>query len=105
MPALPPQFPVSLRSWPSADGDPNGTLPSLIQHINSERGGFLGLDEDKLREEITKVEAGDGAGEDEGASLEEGEDKPDRMKELLTAREEMLSQIEYAYPDDDLYSC
>lgn len=98
MPALPTDFPVSLRSWPSADVDPHRTLPALIQHINSERGGFLDLDEDELREEIAKAEAGDGSGEDEGASLGEGEEKPDRMKELMTAREEMLAQIEYGCP-------
>jgi mediator of RNA polymerase II transcription subunit 17 len=94
MSALPNQLPVSLRSWPSADGDPNKTLPTLIQRINSERGGFLDLDEDELREEIAKAEAGAGAGDDDGASTDEGEEKPDRMKELMTARDEMLAQIE-----------
>jgi mediator of RNA polymerase II transcription subunit 17 len=99
MPALPTQFPVSLRPWPLSDGDPSNALPSLIQRINSERGGFLGLDEDELREEVAREEAGAGTGEeDDDASPEEGEDRPDRMKELATAREEMLAQIEYLWP-------
>lgn len=73
-------------------------MPFLIQRINSERGGFLDLDEDALREEIAKAEAGGETGEDGAASPEEEEEKPDRMKELMTARDEMLVQIEYALP-------
>jgi mediator of RNA polymerase II transcription subunit 17 len=71
-------------------------LPFLIQRINSERGGFLNLDEDELREEIAKEEAGGEIANDEAASPEDGDEKPDRMKELIAAREEMLVQIEYA---------
>lgn len=99
MPALPTQSPVSLRPWPLGDGDPSKALPSLIQRINSERGGFLDLDEDELWEEIARAEAGAGVGEDDNdSSLVEGEEKPDRMKELATARDEMLAQIEYVCP-------
>ena len=63
----------------------------------------MDLDEDELREEIAREEAGagtePGAGEDDDAvSLEEGEEKLDRVKELATARDEMLAQIEYVWP-------
>jgi mediator of RNA polymerase II transcription subunit 17, fungi type len=105
MSALPNQFPISLRSWPSNDGDLNKSLPLLIQRINSERGGFLDLDEDALREEIAKAAAGAETGEDGAASPEEEEEKPDRMKELMTARDEMLAQIEYAQSLPGICSC
>lgn len=95
MSALPTQFPVSLRSWPSNEADPNKALPFLIQRINSERGGFLNLDEDELREQIAKEEAGGETADDSAVSPEDGEEKPDRMKELMAAREDMLAQIEY----------
>jgi mediator of RNA polymerase II transcription subunit 17 len=95
MPALASEFPVSLRSWPLRDGDPSKSLPSLIQRINSERGGFLGLNEDVLRQEIAKAEADAGGDDDDGAILEEKDEKPDRIKDIVTARDEMLVQIEY----------
>lgn len=95
MPVLANEFPVSLRSWPLRDGDPSKSLPSLIQRINSEREGFLNLDEDALRQEIAKAEADTGGDDDDGASLVEEDEKPDRIKDIVTAREEMLVQIEY----------
>lgn len=97
MPPLPTQFPISLRSWPASDSDSHKALPFLIQRINSEHGGFLDLDEDELREQIAREEAGASSANDDAASPEEGDEKPDRMKELMTAREEMLAQIEYAF--------
>jgi mediator of RNA polymerase II transcription subunit 17 len=105
MVGLPNEFPVSLRSWPSRDGDPNHTLPSLIQRISSERGGFLGLDEDALRREIAEAEAENEEDEDDGASVEAEDEKPDRMKELMTAREDILGQIEYVGPWCRASSC
>src|SRR4051812_18835956 len=91
---IPNEFPISLQSWPTKEKDPNTALPELIRRINIERGGFRDLSEDGLRQEITEAEAG--AGEDD-SSDEEEEEKPDRLKELVTARDEMLQQLEYVF--------
>ena len=87
--SIPNEFPISLQSWPLKEKDPNSALPALIQRINIERGGFRDLSEDGLRQEIAEAEAGEG--ED---SSDEEEEKPDRLKELVAAREEMLQNLE-----------
>lgn len=96
MGAIPDQFPISLRAWPSKD-DSATALSSLITRINSERGNFRNVTEDSLEEEIRLLEAGKDAEKvEEGSDDDEvDEDEPDRLKELATAREEILSQLEY----------
>jgi hypothetical protein len=88
------EIPISLRSWPSNAHDPSA-LPTLIQRINTERGGFLNLTEESLRQEITEQEI-NGQNEEEESSSED-EEEPDKMKELLTARDELLREIEYVF--------
>jgi mediator of RNA polymerase II transcription subunit 17, fungi type len=96
MSSIPNNFPISLRSWPSSNSNNPNSLPSLIQRINFERGGFRDISEESLRQEIAAAEAESSPGEEDGSSEEEdGEEEPDRMKELMTAREEMLVQLEY----------
>jgi len=87
-----PEFPISLRTWPSKDGNATDALPSLIQRINAERGGFRGLTEESLLQEIAEAEAGK---EEDSSDEEQDEDdeKPDRLQ---IAREEMLRQLEYS---------
>lgn len=90
MATIPNEFPISLRSWPSANR--NDALPSIIQRINAERGGFRNITEESLREEITREEQNNG---DNGESESEDEEEPDKAKELETARGEFIGQIEY----------
>lgn len=80
-----------MRSWPSSAHDPSA-LPTLIQRINTERGGFLNITEESLRQQIAEEEL-NGQDEEESSSSEE-EEEPDRLKELMTAREELLREIE-----------
>lgn len=96
MGSIPDQFPISLRAWPSKD-DSAKALSSLITRINSERGNFRNVTEDTLQEEIRLAEAGSDAGKGEDVSDEDeaDEEEPDRLKELATAREEILGQLEY----------
>lgn len=93
MESIPNEFLISLKSWPAKEEDPNAALPELIRRINIERGGFRDLSEDGLRQEIAEAEAG--AGEDDSSDEEEEEETPDRLKELVTARDEMLQQLGY----------
>lgn len=91
MDSIPADFPISLQSWPSKDKDLNSALPALISRINLERGGFRNLTEESLKQEIAEAEAGEG---EESSSDEDEEEKPDRMKELLSAREKMMVDLE-----------
>jgi len=93
MGSLPDDFAVSLKARPSSKTNPN--LPSLIERINIERGGFQNITEESLRQEIAEAELDNEDGDENGTSDEE-EEEPDRMKELMTSREEILGQIEYA---------
>lgn len=88
------EFPISLRSWPASGHDPSA-LPTLIQRINFERGGFLNITEESLRPEIAEEEA-NGQDDDESSSSDE-EEEPDKLKELMIAREELLREIEQAH--------
>jgi mediator of RNA polymerase II transcription subunit 17 len=94
---LPNGLPISLRPAPKSTNSAI-PLPLLISRINAERGSFRNLSEDSLRQEIAEAEAGGNKEEDESSSdgedEEEEKEEPDRMKELLTAREEILGQIE-----------
>ncbi|PQE28471.1 hypothetical protein CJF30_00008188 [Rutstroemia sp. NJR-2017a BBW] len=93
-------LPISLRPAPKPTNNAI-PLPLLISRINAERGSFRNLSEDSLRQEIAEAEAGGNKEEDESSSdgedEEEEKEEPDRMKELLTAREEILGQIEHAH--------
>lgn len=96
MGSIPNQFPISLRAWPSAQETKSSALPSLISRINFERGNFRNISEESLREEIRLAEAGANGGEDNGSTQDEdGEEEPDRVKEVMEARDEILRQIEY----------
>ncbi|KAH7390223.1 subunit 17 of mediator complex-domain-containing protein [Cadophora sp. MPI-SDFR-AT-0126] len=92
MDALPNEFPISLRPWPSANS--NDALPSIIQRINFERGGFQNITEESLREEIAREELNNG---DNDESSSEDEEEPDKAKELNSAREDFLKEIEQAH--------
>ncbi len=90
---MPNEFAISLRSWPANNGHDPSALPTMIQRINFERGGFLNITEESLRQEIAEEEM-NGQDEEDTSSSEE-EEEPDRLKELMIAREELLGQIEY----------
>jgi mediator of RNA polymerase II transcription subunit 17 len=92
MESIPREFPISIRSWPSTSNDGGAALPTLIQRVNAERGGFVGISEESLQQEIAEAEA---QGADDDNASEEAEAKPDRVKEIQLAREEMLKQLEY----------
>ncbi len=95
MSSIPEQFPISLRVWPSKH-DKAIALSSLISRINVERGSFRSVTEESLQEEIRKSEAGVDTSKDDSGSEdeEEGEEGPDRLKELTSTREEILGQLE-----------
>lgn len=101
MTSIPDGFPVSLRTWPpTPDNGSNSSLATMIQRINAERGGFLKIDEDSIRQEIADAEAGvlgaEAEGDEEESSEEEGDvEGTDREKELTKAREEMIGQLEF----------
>jgi mediator of RNA polymerase II transcription subunit 17 len=94
MGSIPSNFAISLKARPASKT--GGTLKSLIERINIERGGFQNITEESLRQEIAEAELDNENGDENGAS-EEDEEEPDRMKELMTSREEILGQIEYAF--------
>jgi hypothetical protein len=95
MSAAPNPFPISLRSWPSSKNSEATSLSTLFPRINGERGGIQGLTEESLRQEIlaeqeiTKMD-------EEGTSEEEGEDEdiPDKLKEVMEAKAELLGLLE-----------
>jgi len=94
MSSIPDQFPISLRAWPSKD-DKAVPLSSLISRINNERGSFREVTEEGLTEELKKDEAGtDSSKEDDESEVEDVEEEPDRLKELMKARGEILGQLE-----------
>lgn len=75
------------------------SLADKISRINFQRaelGGFRGLTEDNLREEILgeKIVSKE-CSESDSESTDEEEEEPDRIKELAIARQELLCQIEY----------
>ncbi|KAM3066547.1 RNA polymerase II mediator complex subunit [Clarireedia jacksonii] len=101
MSSSPNALPISLRPAPKSTNSAI-PLPLLISRINAERGSFRNLSEDSLRQEIAEAEAGGNKEVEEESSSddedeEEEKEEPDRMKELLTARDEILGQIEHAH--------
>lgn len=94
MGSIPGQFPISLRAWPSRD-EKAVPLSSLISRINNERGSFREITEEDLAEELKKDEAGlDSSKDDDESEVEDVEEEPDRSKELMKARGEILGQLE-----------
>ncbi|KAI9046887.1 hypothetical protein LZ554_008965 [Drepanopeziza brunnea f. sp. 'monogermtubi'] len=92
MTTLPSEFPISLRSWPSTNG--NDELPSIISRINTERGGFRNVTEESLRQEIIEEELNN---ENDNPSSSEDEEEPDRAKDLNAAREAFVKDLEQAH--------
>jgi hypothetical protein len=94
MGSIPGQFPISLRAWPSKD-DNAVPLSSLISRINNERGSFREVTEEGLTEESKKDEAGLNLSKDDDESeAVDVEGEPERSKELIKARGEILGQLE-----------
>ena len=94
MGSIPGQFPISLRAWPSKD-EKAVPLSSLISRINNERGSFREITEEDLTEELKKDEAGlDSSKDDDESEVEDVEEEPDRSKELMKVRGEILGQLE-----------
>lgn len=91
---MPDDFPISLQSWPSKNDDPANALPTFFKRIYVERGGLRNLTEEGLRQEIADEEAAAAAGNDNGDVEEDQAEEPDRMKELMTARADMLDHIQ-----------
>jgi hypothetical protein len=94
MSTIPNSFPISLRSWPSSKNSEATSLSTLFQRINAERGGIQGLTEESLRQEI--VAEADTKMEEDDTSDDEDEDaeQPDKMRELMEAKGEMLGILE-----------
>ena len=90
MGSIPPDFPVSLKSWPTANsGTALPTIVGRINHERMERGGFRALTEEGLKREIEEEEL-----EQEDESDDEQEADPaERLKEIHAAKGEMLQHI------------
>lgn len=91
MASIPNGFPISLRSWPTKSADATD-LPTLFQRIQTERGGFLDISEESLREEIAKEESGQLV---EVESESEEDRNAEDLKARAAARQELLQQITY----------
>ncbi len=91
---IPGNFPISLRAWPSAKGD--GQQLPFIQRIDYERGGFLNVTEESLKQEIAEAEASSGDDDEAGnAPSNDGQaEEPDRNKGFAT--EEQIQWLECA---------
>ncbi|OBT63771.1 hypothetical protein VE03_06927 [Pseudogymnoascus sp. 23342-1-I1] len=97
MSGIPDNFPMSLRPWPTKEAN-GSALPTLISRINAERGQFRNLTEEDLLEEIAKGEENEAAADnDEMSTEDEIEAAPDRQKEVMDAKAEMLAQLEQAH--------
>ncbi|OAF58526.1 RNA polymerase II mediator complex subunit [Pseudogymnoascus destructans] len=96
MSGIPHNFPMSLRPWPTKEGN-GSALPTLISRINAERGQFRNLTEEGLREEIAKGENEAAADNEDVSTEDETEAAPDRQKEVMDAKAEMLAQLEQAH--------
>lgn len=95
MESIPAQFPISLRAWPSKDGK-TVALQSLISRINNQRGSFRSVTEEALEEELSKgeEESNISNSNDKTEENDKEDDERDRLKEISTAREEVLGQLE-----------
>ena len=95
MSAIPSDFELSLRAWPKDDN--RSALPALIQRINTERGDFRNLTEEDLlaeteKEEVSGVKL---AHEDNETSESEDEGEPDRVKEVMDQKQQMMEWLQY----------
>jgi mediator of RNA polymerase II transcription subunit 17 len=97
MGSIPNNFPVSLKTWPSSNSSDRNDLSKIIERINIERGGFQNITEESLRQEIAEAELDSGSEND--SSDAESEEEPDRLKQLMTARDEIIGQVEYVIQD------
>jgi hypothetical protein len=93
MSSIPDNFPMSLRAWPTKESN-GSALPTLISRINAERGQFRNLTEEDLLEEIAKGENKAAGDNEETTTEDEAEATPDRLKEVMDAKAEMLAQLE-----------
>ncbi|CAL3971042.1 unnamed protein product [Diplocarpon coronariae] len=93
MASIPSEFPISLSTWPIQSSE--DALPSIIQRINFERGGFQNITEESLRQEIVEEESDNE--KDNTSSSSEDVEEPDRAKDLVVARDELILQIEGAH--------
>ena len=93
MSCIPDNFPMSLRPWPTKEAY-GSALPTLISRINAERGQFRNLTEEDLLEEIAKGENEAAADNEDMSTEDETEAAPDRQKEVMDAKAEMLAQLE-----------
>ena len=82
---------------PSSNSSDRNDLSKIIERINIERGGFQNITEESLRQEIAEAELDNGSEND--SSDAESEEEPDRLKQLMTARDEIIGQIEYVIQD------
>ncbi|KAI1105975.1 subunit 17 of mediator complex-domain-containing protein [Jackrogersella minutella] len=93
-----PSSPFSLRPWPTGDKKPKN-ISEFISRVNTERGGFRNVTEDKLREEIASQD--DGRIEidrsSDGEEEDEDEADADKTNQVMVAREEFLKNIEFAH--------
>jgi len=95
MGSIPGNLPISLQAWPT----PKNTegQPTLIQRIDFERGGFINVTEEGLREEIAEAEAQAQAAldgdEDEESSGEEEEPAPNPENVLAAQKQSMMNFI------------
>lgn len=95
MESIPGQFPISLRAWPSKD-DKRVALPSLISRIEKQRGSFRSVTEEALEEELKggEEQVNISNGYDRIEEDDDEDEETNRVKEVSTAREEILGQLE-----------
>lgn len=91
------QTPFSLRPWPTRDKKPQN-LAEFIARVNAQPGGFRGLNEAELRQDVEAKKRGtlEDGGVDGSDDEEEDDDEADeaKRKNALVAREEFLRNIE-----------
>ncbi len=96
MSSIPPGFALSLRPWPK-DNIEGSQLSSLIQRIYAERGDFRNLTEEGLEAEIDRENASGAEVEEDDAASSDSEDEPepDRAKEVLEQKQQMMLWLQY----------
>ena len=87
-------FPLSLRASPKIDANKE-SLTFLISRINEQRLSFRNVTEESLEAEIRIAEAGQLDIVEEDVE-KDNQDVRSRQEQLDEARNEMLSQVQYA---------
>ncbi|KAF7559829.1 hypothetical protein G7046_g4335 [Stylonectria norvegica] len=89
--------PLSLRPQPVADRKPKN-IGEFIARINAQPGGFRGLSEASIREQIKARNEDDGEAADEDTDMSDGpnDDDADAPKELEAVKGEVLRSIDIA---------